>query len=385
MLGLGFYLLSAAGLVLLLRARAPDRPKVLWLDGLVAALTLASLAAFVVIEPTAADGGGTLSTLAAYPVHPSADLVLLGVVAGGMALLGWRPDRAWATIGAAFLIQVAVDWAHLYQAAEGTYARGALLGSGWLAAACLVGYAAWRDPGPPRVGRGEAATTLVVPLVFAFVALGVMVYGSLDRVHGRENAAAMLLAGAALLVSLIRSGLNLAEQRRLRAAAFEDSLSGLMNYSGFHNVIENEIERAQRSGQRFCVVTFELDGLKRLNDLRGHQEGDRMLRRLANTIRTSHRAADVPARIAGAVFAVVLPGTSGVRAQAAAGRVQSLIAALDEPVGVSVGIAEWPTDGPSKERLLRRADIALQASKQSGAQQSDTALPARADGTGEPE
>jgi diguanylate cyclase (GGDEF)-like protein len=160
-------------------------------------------------------------------------------------------------------------------------------------------------------------------------------------------------------VLLVRSGVSLGEQRRLRAAAFADALTGLMNYSGFHSLIENEIERAQRSGGKFSVLTYKLDGLKRLNELRGHREGDRQLRRLADAIRSSIRATDVPARIAGAEFAVVFPATSGAGAQSAAERLKRLVAVLDEPVDVTVGVAEWPVDGPGKERLLRRADIAL--------------------------
>jgi diguanylate cyclase (GGDEF)-like protein len=187
----------------------------------------------------------------------------------------------------------------------------------------------------------------------------VLDYDSLHRMHGRESAAAVLLASAALVVPLVRSGLSLSEQRRLRAAAFADALTGLMNYSGFHSLIENEIERAQRSGEKFSVLTYKLDGLKRLNELRGHREGDRQLRRLADAIRSSIRAADIPARIAGAEFAVVFPGTSGAGAQSAAARLKRLVAVLAESFDVTVGVAEWPTDGPGKERLLRRAGIVL--------------------------
>jgi diguanylate cyclase (GGDEF)-like protein len=358
-LGAGFYLVTAVGLILLLRLRAPDHRKILWLDGLGAALTVAALAAFIVIEPIAADGTGTLSMLATYPVVPIGDLVLLVLVAIGMASLGWRPDRAWALVGAAFMIWVAADSVYLHLAAEGTSSRGTLLKSGWLAAACVLGYAAWRDPGTARAKRGESTIALVAPLLFAGAALMVLAYGSFHRVHGRENAAAVLLASAALLVPLVRSGLSLAEQCRLRAAASADPLTGLMNYSGFHSLIESEIERAQRSGGKFCVLTYKLDGLKRLNELRGHREGDRQLRRLAEAIRSSVRATDTPARIAGAEFAVVFPATSRVGAQAAAERLKRLVAVLDEPVAVTVGVAEWPMDGPGKERLLRRADVGL--------------------------
>ena len=362
--GAGFYLVTAVGLMLLLRLRARGRPRILWLDGLGAALALAALAAFIVSESMAAHGTRTLSMLATYPVVPIGDLVLLAVVAIGVASMGWRPDRAWALVGAAFVIKVAADSVYLYLAAEGASSRGTLLESGWLAAACLLGYAAWRDPGAARAKRGEASMALVAPLFFAVAALMVLVYGSFHRMHGRENAAIVLLAGAALLVSLVRSALSLAEQRRLRAAAFADALTGLMNYSGFHSLVENEIERAQRTGGKFSVLTYKLDGLKRLNELRGHREGDRQLQRLADAIRSSIRAADIPARIAGAEFAVVFPATSGAGAQSAAQRLKRLVAVLDEPVEVTVGVAEWPTDGPGKERLLRRADIALHESDQ---------------------
>lgn len=232
--------------------------------------------------------------------------------------------------------------------------------------------------------RGETTIALVAPVFFAVAALMILDYRSLHRGYGGENAAVALLASAALLVALVRSGLSLAELRRLRAAAFADSLTRLMNYSAFHSLIENEIERAQRSGRKFCVVTYKLEGLKRLNELRGHREGDRQLRRLADAIRSSLRAADVPARVGGAEFAVVLPGTSVAGAQSAAEHLKRLIDLFDESVSVTVGVAEWPMDGPGKERLLRRANIALhEPNRAAPTKQPNTALQAQTSETGD--
>src|SRR6185436_10092848 len=97
----------------------------LWLDGIVAALAAACLAAVFLFEPligTAAEPGTLLLTDVAYPVG---DLLLLAVVTGVFGLTGWRPGRSWAVIGAGFVAVAIADGLFLYQATLGSYVDGA--------------------------------------------------------------------------------------------------------------------------------------------------------------------------------------------------------------------------------------------------------------------
>ena len=134
----------------MVRARLRGASARLWLDGIVAALAAACLAAVFLFEPligASAEPGSLLLTDVAYPVG---DLLLLAVVTGVFGLTGWRPGRSWAVIGAGFVAVAIADGMFLYQATLGSYVDGALLDALWPASTLLLGWAAWvRDGRAP--------------------------------------------------------------------------------------------------------------------------------------------------------------------------------------------------------------------------------------------
>lgn len=363
-LWLCFYPLVYMALSLLMRARLPRLYASLWLDGLTGALAFGAVGAAVLVGPIVASTQGSTAAVATGLAYPLCDLLLLIFVFGLFGATQWRPGRAWSLLLVAFALTIVADTIYLHQTATGSYSQGTLLDAIWPAASLVVAYAAWRPSADAkRIGRipNQRLWLLVLPAAFTAMAVAVLAYGSFESVQP----AAAALALAALAAALIRTGLTLRETHHLRDLAREDPLTGLSNYREFHEALERELPYCRRSGSALAVVLFDLDGFKRVNDNYGHARGDEVLRRVARTVRTISGRPDIAARLGGDEFGLLLPGADSRDAGPIAERIKRAVEDLDAGVGVSYGIGAWPDDGPSKEMLLLRADVALYAAKPS--------------------
>jgi diguanylate cyclase (GGDEF)-like protein/PAS domain S-box-containing protein len=152
----------------------------------------------------------------------------------------------------------------------------------------------------------------------------------------------------------------------LRRQAASDSLTGLANYRRLVDVLDSEIKRSKRTNRDFAMLFFDLDGLKLINDRHGHMIGSQALCRLADVLCSCCRDIDTPARFGGDEFALVLPETHTEAANIVARRICESVANDDKgpAISVSVGIAAYPQDGDTIERLLSQADAALYSMKQ---------------------
>lgn len=148
---------------------------------------------------------------------------------------------------------------------------------------------------------------------------------------------------------------------QVRSLAISDPLTGLANYRRLIAVIESELDRSRRTHRPFSVVLLDMDGLKTINDRYGHLVGSRALVRLGKILRNHSRAIDTAARYGGDEFALVLPEAPKDIASRVAARVRERLATETEepPLSVSAGIAAYPEDGDSAEKLLGAADRAL--------------------------
>ena len=151
----------------------------------------------------------------------------------------------------------------------------------------------------------------------------------------------------------------------LRRQASSDSLTGLANYRRLVDVLDSEIKRSNRTNREFALLFFDMDGLKRINDRHGHMIGSQALCRVADVLSSCRRDIDTPARFGGDEFAVVLPETNAEAADLVARRIcESVANDTNGPkLSVSVGIAVYPHDGETIEKLLREADTALYSMK----------------------
>jgi len=155
---------------------------------------------------------------------------------------------------------------------------------------------------------------------------------------------------------------------QVRSLAISDPLTGLANYRRLIAVIESELERSRRTRRPFSVVLLDMDGLKSINDRFGHLVGSRALVRLGKILRNHSRAIDTPARYGGDEFAIVLPEAPKDIATRVSARIRERLAnETEEPaLSVSAGIAAYPEDGDSAEKLLNAADRALYRMKHRG-------------------
>jgi diguanylate cyclase (GGDEF)-like protein/putative nucleotidyltransferase with HDIG domain len=149
-----------------------------------------------------------------------------------------------------------------------------------------------------------------------------------------------------------------------------DELTGLLNHGYFHQRIDEEISRCSRFGSIFSMLFLDIDLFKSYNDAFGHLAGDEVLRLVAECIRGSIRGIDIPFRYGGDEFAILLPESSVDDAAGVAERIRRKIETEMDTRGValscSIGVAAWPTDGVTRERVLQAADSALYLSKQGG-------------------
>jgi diguanylate cyclase (GGDEF)-like protein len=154
-----------------------------------------------------------------------------------------------------------------------------------------------------------------------------------------------------------------------REQAELDSLTGLHNRRLFYEFLGREIARAQRYERYVSLIVFDLDDFKRINDRVGHLGGDAVLADVAVRVRTVVRATDIPCRVGGDEFAVILPEASRDDAELLADRIALAIRGQKiEKVGalkISAGVAEL-RPGDSAADLFKRADDALLRAKNAG-------------------
>jgi diguanylate cyclase (GGDEF)-like protein len=161
--------------------------------------------------------------------------------------------------------------------------------------------------------------------------------------------------------------------RVVERQAATDELTQLANRRAFMDALTTEERRASRSGAAFSVVVADLDDFKRVNDRFGHQTGDDVLRAFAGVIERELREIDLPARIGGEEFALLLPQTNDAGAVALAERIRAAFAGeslcLEQGVELRVtssfGVAVH-APGESVSALLGAADLALYRAKTEG-------------------
>lgn len=141
-----------------------------------------------------------------------------------------------------------------------------------------------------------------------------------------------------------------------------DELTGLANRRHFDDVVAKEVARSVRYGRPLTLITLDLDHFKLVNDTLGHSEGDRVLRQVAEVLRSTGRANDLAARLGGEEFAMLLPETDLVDGERIAERARTRVRATgipsghaDAPLTISAGVA---TLGPSSAARAAAADEA---------------------------
>ncbi len=210
----------------------------------------------------------------------------------------------------------------------------------------VLGYMVWHPHHP-----GDTMLSKLVPVLTALVVLALCTIAfSLFLYHNRTKELE-------------------ASEEQIRYMALHDPLTELPNRNYFNEYVDVELAKGDGS----ALLFLDLDRFKQVNDTLGHPSGDALIREFAHRLKAIVRQGDVVARVGGDEFTVMLRGK--VSEEEVDGICQRIVDSARRPfviggqevfVGVSVGVALAPRDGGDRVSLLRRADVALYFSKNSG-------------------
>jgi diguanylate cyclase (GGDEF)-like protein len=210
-------------------------------------------------------------------------------------------------------------------------------------------------------------TGVVVPLRADGLVIGTL--SAFSRVSDRELSPEDI---AQVELLACRAGPALENARRYaeaRALADLDALTGLHNRRFFHETLAREVARGLRYERKLALIVIDLDDFKSINDRVGHLAGDGVLAEAAQRLLSVVRTADIPSRIGGDEFAVVLPESGAEDGQLLADRIAHAIAlrpiANAGTLQLSAGVAELRA-GDRPNQLFERADEALYRAKELG-------------------
>lgn len=222
-------------------------------------------------------------------------------------------------------------------------------------------------------------TGLVVSCIFMAITAVIFWYrhqGQPEVLAASPVANTVLVALCILVFSHVYEVTRERSELRLLELAQTDALTGLPNRIRLKEVFERERKRAEREQKPFSLIVLDLDHFKAINDDHGHEAGDVLLRRVADSLRQCLRASDLPARLGGEEFGVLLPNTSAAQAAEVSEKIRSRIGSMavvfeEKRLGVTLsgGIAELGTDGDSLRSLLRAADNRMYEAKAAGRNQ----------------
>jgi two-component system cell cycle response regulator len=160
---------------------------------------------------------------------------------------------------------------------------------------------------------------------------------------------------------------------KLQRLAVTDGLTKLYNSRSFYSQLETEVDRFNRYKHPLALLLLDLDFFKEYNDNYGHLEGDKVLVRFSQILKSCLRANDSAYRYGGEEFTVILPETAGAEARTVAQRIRSALEAerfspengQDVQITISIGVTEYHGD-EELSTFIQRADKAMYISKQSG-------------------
>ncbi|MDK3256923.1 GGDEF domain-containing protein [Blastococcus capsensis] len=200
--------------------------------------------------------------------------------------------------------------------------------------------------------------------------------GHLERASLRTE---LLVLGMLLMTGTTLVVMGRRRERAMAVIASTDELTKIHNRRGWFELAEQELVRAARTGETRLAVFLDLDGLKQVNDVLGHEEGDRAIASAAAVLRAACRSGDVLGRLGGDEFVVLLG--NGADASEARRRVHEALDSFNAgssaafQLRFSIGAELWHPERPcSVDDLVRRADERMYADKQSRTDRYDNLI-----------
>lgn len=208
--------------------------------------------------------------------------------------------------------------------------------------------------------QGDLRSALAVPMHWEGRLRGVLAAGFERTQLVTPEQVGLLETFAEIAAAACR---NASAHAGLAVAARTDSLTGCLNHAAMHDALRAEIERHRRGGGRLALAIVDLDDFKQVNEIHGHQAGDRLLRDVGGALREGVRAYDSVARYGGDEFAIVAGDAGELEATELAERALARVRAVH--ARATAGVAEWE-EGEGAAELIERADRALRFAKHRG-------------------
>lgn len=351
-----FYPPVYVALVVLFHKEVRGIVRSLWLDGVIAALTTAALAASVVyaIVERSLDGTGeTAAAVATNLAYPLGDMLVLGIVVGAVALSGWRFSARWLIFGGGLLVFAVCDSVYLVEVAKNTYVYGTWLDLGWPAGMLLLAGAGTLPTRRVRAAQLGGYRLIVVPGLFGSIALALQIVDHFQPL----NTLGVTLTSLAIGAVFVRMGMTFMDYLslldRTRHESKTDLLTGLWNRRALIGDLDETIESETKS----VLMLFDLNGFKSYNDRFGHPAGDALLSRLGARLRDGLGADGRAYRLGGDEFCVLV----GVDDTKMADVVAATTANLAEEgesfkITSSVGIVVLPDEAGDTTEALKVVD-----------------------------
>jgi diguanylate cyclase len=173
------------------------------------------------------------------------------------------------------------------------------------------------------------------------------------------------------------------ELEQVKEESLTDALTGISNRKAFDAALEHTVHSAREQRTPFCILLADIDRFKQFNDTYGHLVGDKVLRFVASTLKRCLKGKDMAARFGGEEFAVILPQTALIGAEAIAEQIRQAVSSgvLKETsngreygkVTISIGIAQFRWNELPNE-LIQRTDRALYLAKDRGRNRVEKAV-----------
>lgn len=250
-------------------------------------------------------------------------------------------------------------------------------------AALVSGFALREAVYRPRAHSLHISVALFVCAIVALHFTGMaavqvtpMAGGSGDSSHEAFAAIAVAVAGVGLMVVATGVASYLIDERtsadtveRLQRMALNDALTGLPNRVHFNEYLERELERAQTNDWTVAVLGIDLDRFKEINDLRGHEAGDKALKIVGGRLAELIQPGEFAARVGGDEFAAVKRFEIMDDLHDFIARIEKALFdplrfdGFDAVTGGSIGVALFPQDGAVANALISNADLAMYRAK----------------------
>ncbi len=196
-------------------------------------------------------------------------------------------------------------------------------------------------------------------------------FGCLVLFSSREDTTESELKFLNLFARQIELAITIADLfEMVKEQAITDAMTTLYNRRYFEEALMKEVIRAKRQDQKFTVIGIDLDYLKNINDIYGHNYGDIAIKAIADVLKTSCRSIDIPARMGGEEFNVILPGVDSQGGVIFAERIRKKIESISlEKIGnitASIGVATYIEHSEEVYELMELVDHAMYESKRNG-------------------